>query len=128
MPVMTRRSTVDWVLARAAAAEPRVEVRHGVKVAGLLCATGRAASSAVGANPPHVTGLRTDHGELPADLVVDATGRRSPVDDWLARIGAPAHRNLVRRVRHRLLQPPLPDPAGRGAARAPGDQDRHRAR
>jgi 2-polyprenyl-6-methoxyphenol hydroxylase-like FAD-dependent oxidoreductase len=84
MPVMTRRSTVDWVLGRAVAAEPGVEVRYGVKVTGLLCATGRAA----GANPPHVTGLRTDQGELPADLVVDATGRRSPVDDWLARIGA----------------------------------------
>src|SRR5689334_4479149 len=88
MPVMTRRSTVDWVLGRAAAAEPRVEVRHGVKVAGLLCAAGMATRSAVGANPPHVTGLRTDRGDLPADLVVDATGRRSPVDDWLARIGA----------------------------------------
>ena len=84
MPVMSRRSTVDWVLGRAAAAEPGVELRYGVKAAGLLCAT----RSAVGPNPPHVTGLRTDHGDQPADLVVDATGRRSPVDDWLARIGA----------------------------------------
>jgi hypothetical protein len=40
------------------------------------------------ARPPHVTGVRTDRGDLPADLVVDATGRRSPVDDWLAQIGA----------------------------------------
>jgi 2-polyprenyl-6-methoxyphenol hydroxylase-like FAD-dependent oxidoreductase len=80
MPVMTRRSTVDWVLGRAAAAEPRVEVRYGVKVTGLL--------SAARTTPPHVTGLRTDQGDLPADLVVDATGRRSPADDWLARIGA----------------------------------------
>src|SRR5439155_10776996 len=53
-----------------------------------LCATGMATRSAVGANPPHVTGLRTDRGDLPADLVVDATGRRSPIDDWLAVIGA----------------------------------------
>ena len=35
-----------------------------------------------------MTGVRTDRGDLPADLVVDATGRRSPVDDWLAQIGA----------------------------------------
>ena len=84
MPVMTRRSTVDWVLGRAAAAEPRVELRYGVKVAGLLCCR----RSRRRHEPPHVTGLRTDHGDLPADLVVDATGRRSPVDDWLARIGA----------------------------------------
>jgi 2-polyprenyl-6-methoxyphenol hydroxylase-like FAD-dependent oxidoreductase len=88
MPVMTRRSTVDWVLGRAVAAEPRVEVRYGVKVAGLLCDPGMATRSVSGANLPHVTGLRTGRGDLPADLVVDATGRRSPVDDWLARIGA----------------------------------------
>ncbi len=84
MPVMTRRSTVDWVLRRTAAAEPRVEVRHGVKVTGLLAVPGRPA----GARPPHVTGVRTDRGDLPADLVVDATGRRSAAGDWLAQIGA----------------------------------------
>jgi hypothetical protein len=81
MPVMTRRATVDWVLGRVAAAEPRVEVRYGVKVTGLLAASGPAAV-------PHVTGVRTDQGDLAADLVVDATGRRSPVDDWLAQLGA----------------------------------------
>ena len=91
VPVMTRRSTVDWVLQRAAAAEPRVEVRGGVKVTGLLAVTGLVAIPGrrpVPARPPHVTGVRTDRGDLPADLVIDATGRRSPVDDWLAQIGA----------------------------------------
>jgi len=82
-PVMTRRSTVDWVLQRAAAAEPRVTVRSGVKVTGLLAAAGRP-----GGRPPHVTGVRTDRGDVPADLVVDATGGRSPIDDWLTQIGA----------------------------------------
>ena len=42
--MMTRRSTVDWVLQRAAAAEPRVTVRCGVKVTGLLAAPGRPAA------------------------------------------------------------------------------------
>ena len=87
IPVMTRRSTVDWVLGRAAAAEPRVEVRYGVKVAGLLTAAGPRSATGM-ARVPLVTGLRTDRGDLAADLVVDATGRRSPVDDWLAQIGA----------------------------------------
>jgi 2-polyprenyl-6-methoxyphenol hydroxylase-like FAD-dependent oxidoreductase len=82
-PMMTRRSTVDWVLQRAAAAEPRVTVRLGVKVTGLLTASGRP-----GDQPPHVTGVRTDCGDLAADLVVDATGRRSPIDDWLTQAGA----------------------------------------
>ena len=71
-PMMTRRSTVDRVLQRAAAAEPRVTVRFGVKVTGLLTAPGRPSS-----RPPHVTGVRTSRGDLAADLVVDATGRRS---------------------------------------------------
>lgn len=79
----TRRSTVDWVLQRTAAAEPRITVRCGVKVTGLLTAPGRS-----GGRPPHVTGVRTDRGEMAADLVVDATGRRSPIDDWLTQVGA----------------------------------------
>lgn len=38
---------------------------------------------------PHVTGVRTITGErLEGDLVVDAMGRRSPMDRWLAHIGA----------------------------------------
>jgi hypothetical protein len=68
-------------------------VRYGVKVVGLLTAVGP--RSAARPHPatgmvrvPRVTGVRTDRGGLPADLVVDATGRRSPVDDWLAQIGA----------------------------------------
>jgi 2-polyprenyl-6-methoxyphenol hydroxylase-like FAD-dependent oxidoreductase len=80
-PMMTRRSTVDWVLQRAAAAEPRVTLRYRVKVTGLLATQGQ---------QPHVTGVRTSQGDLRADLVADATGRRSPVDDWLAQIGARA--------------------------------------
>jgi 2-polyprenyl-6-methoxyphenol hydroxylase-like FAD-dependent oxidoreductase len=83
--MMTRRSTLDWVLQRAAAAEPGITVRCGVKVTGLLTAPGRPDG-----RPPHVTGVRTDRGDLPADLVVDATGRRSPVDEWLTQAGARA--------------------------------------
>ena len=80
-PMMTRRSTVNWVLQLAAAAQKRVTLRYGVKVTGLLATPGQ---------PPHVTGVRTSHGDLPARLVIDATGRRSPIDDWLKQIGARA--------------------------------------
>lgn len=77
--LMTRRSTVDWVLQRAVLAQPGVTPRPATRVTGLLTRPGR---------PPHVTGVRTGAGELRADLVVDATGRRSPVDRWLAEAGA----------------------------------------
>jgi 2-polyprenyl-6-methoxyphenol hydroxylase-like FAD-dependent oxidoreductase len=75
----TRRSTLDWVLRRTALAEPGVRIRDGTRVAGLAAVPGR---------PPHVTGVRTGHGDVAADLVIDATGRRSPVDRWLRSIGA----------------------------------------
>ncbi len=75
----TRRSTVDWVLSRIVAEEPKVTVRTGVKVVGLLSRPG---------GPPHVTGARTNDGEVRADLVVDAAGRRSAIETWLADLGA----------------------------------------
>jgi hypothetical protein len=72
---------VEYVFARAADAEPRVEVRRGVSVAGPVAAPldGR----------PHVTGVRTHGGEeLRADLVVEATGRGSKLPQWLAAAGS----------------------------------------
>lgn len=79
LPLMTRRATVDWVLGRAAAAESSVDLRYGVRVIGLVAEHG---------DPPRVRGIYTDHGELTGDLVVDAAGRRSPMDRWLTAIGA----------------------------------------
>lgn len=79
--LMSRRSTVDWILQCTALAEPLVTVRSGVRVTGLVAQPGQL---------PHVTGIRTDQGDLAADLVVGATGRRSPIDRWLEDIGARA--------------------------------------
>lgn len=78
-----RRPVVEAVIAGLAAAEPNVEVMRGVAVLGLL---------ADGSNGvPHVAGVVTDAGEeLPADLVVDASGRRSQLPAWLAALGARA--------------------------------------
>jgi 2-polyprenyl-6-methoxyphenol hydroxylase-like FAD-dependent oxidoreductase len=81
--VTGRRPVTEAVVAVAAAEHPRLSVRRGVRVAGLV------AGSAPLRGVPHVTGVRTDGGEeLAADLVVDATGRRSPSADWLAELGA----------------------------------------
>jgi len=77
--LQTRRSTVDWVLLRAVLAEPRIRPRSRVRVIGLTAAPGQ---------PLHVTGVRTREGNVPADLVIDSTGRRSPIDSWLTEIGA----------------------------------------
>jgi 2-polyprenyl-6-methoxyphenol hydroxylase-like FAD-dependent oxidoreductase len=78
-----RRVLVEAVLATAAEATPGVEVRRGVAVAGLI--SGASAQAGV----PHVTGVRTKDGEsIAADLVVDMSGRRSALPDWLQNIGA----------------------------------------
>ena len=83
--VTARRPVIEAALAAAAEATPGVTVRRGVAVAGLLTGEPRSGGGGV----PHVVGLRTEAGEeLRADLVVDMTGRRSPLPDWLSAIGA----------------------------------------
>jgi flavin-dependent dehydrogenase len=78
-----RRVLVEAVLAAAAEAAPGVEVRRGAGVAGLTAGD----SARIGI--PHVTGVRTrDREVIPADLVVDMSGRRSALPAWLEDIGA----------------------------------------
>ena len=77
--LMTRRSTLDWVLRKAIAADSAITRRSGERVLGLMALPG---------NPPHVTGVRTDDETIAADLVIDATGCRTPIDPWLKDIGA----------------------------------------
>jgi 2-polyprenyl-6-methoxyphenol hydroxylase-like FAD-dependent oxidoreductase len=85
--VTGRRPVAEAVIAAAAQEEPGVEVRRGLRVTELIA--GRSALPAV----PHTIGVRTSAGdELHADLVVDATGRRSRAPELLARLGAaPPH-------------------------------------
>jgi 2-polyprenyl-6-methoxyphenol hydroxylase-like FAD-dependent oxidoreductase len=79
-----RRTTFEWALRESVRARPEVGLREGVTVTGLVGETrdgGR----------PRVRGVRlADGGEVPAALVVDALGRRSPVPGWLVALGAPA--------------------------------------
>ncbi len=78
-----RRPVGEFVFATAAEREPRVTVRRGVRVAGLI------AGPSASPGTPHVVGVRTVDGEtLSADLVVDASGRQSRAPQWLEAIGA----------------------------------------
>jgi len=82
--VTGRRTVVEAVTSRVAEGTSGVTVRRGTAVAGLL-------TGAPGGNgaAPHVTGVALEDGErIEADLVVEATGRRSPLLRWLADIGA----------------------------------------
>ncbi len=78
-----RRCVVEAAAARLAVETPRLTIRRGAAVRGLL--TGTPANGRV----PNVLGVYLDNGErITADVVVDATGRRSPLPRWLADIGA----------------------------------------
>ncbi|MFF4975919.1 FAD-dependent oxidoreductase [Streptomyces sp. NPDC001083] len=74
----SRRIVLEAALAAAVRREPTVVVRRGCRVRGLTLREGR---------PPRVTGVRVGAETLRADLVVDASGRRSAVPDWLVAAG-----------------------------------------
>ena len=79
-----RRPVVESVLARVAADAPGITVRRGTAVTRLITGTPAAAGVC------HVAGVGLQDGtELRADLVVDATGRRSRLPALLVAIGAP---------------------------------------
>lgn len=76
-----RRTTFEWVVRTRVLAEPGIDLRVGVGVAGLLVEQGD-----VGL--PVVTGVALEDGtELRADAVVATTGRRGDVPAWLAAHG-----------------------------------------
>jgi 2-polyprenyl-6-methoxyphenol hydroxylase-like FAD-dependent oxidoreductase len=88
--VSGRRCVLEAAIASVAGQAPHLELRRGTAVAGLV--SGPSAHDGV----PHVAGVRLGTGEeIAADLVVDMTGRRSPLPQWLEAIGArPPHDEL----------------------------------
>ena len=85
-----RRVTLEWALRQHVLETGLVAFRDGAEVTGLVAEGGAA---------PRVTGVRTrtrggDETVLAARLVVDATGRRTRLGDWLEAIGAARPREL----------------------------------
>jgi 2-polyprenyl-6-methoxyphenol hydroxylase-like FAD-dependent oxidoreductase len=79
----SRRPVLELAFARAAANTTGVDIRRGEVVTSLL--TGPEVIPGV----PHIVGVELGDGEtLRADLVVDASGRRSAVGDMLVDAGA----------------------------------------
>ncbi len=76
-----RRPIVDGAFAHAAEDTPGVKIVRGVAV-------GAAISERAIDGVPHVSGVRTTDGEtIAADLVIDATGRRSKFVEWVTALG-----------------------------------------
>ncbi|MBX6342957.1 MAG: FAD-dependent monooxygenase, partial [Thermomicrobiaceae bacterium] len=107
--LQTRRHTLDRVLVEAAEATPGLDLRFGVAPVGLqLVDDGR--------TPPRVTGVEVAGGErLVADIVIDASGRRTRVPSWLAAFGVtlPSESwecGLVYFTRHYRIRPGIAPP------------------
>ncbi|TYK53158.1 NAD(P)/FAD-dependent oxidoreductase [Actinomadura decatromicini] len=78
--VLSRRLVYEGALRRVVEAQPGVEVLSGTSVKGLL-------TRGELAGVPRVVGVRLPSGEVAADVVVDASGRRTRSVRWLAEAG-----------------------------------------
>ncbi|WP_282703003.1 FAD-dependent oxidoreductase [Streptomyces sp. CC219B] len=86
--LLSRRLVFEAALRRRAAADPAVTLLRD-RATGLL-------SGPAPYGVPQVSGVRlAESGDLAADVVLDATGRRSPVAAWLTEIGAAPPRETV---------------------------------
>ncbi|HYS34808.1 MAG TPA: FAD-dependent monooxygenase [Pseudonocardiaceae bacterium] len=111
--VITRRSTFELVLRQRALARKGVRLTTGATVRGLITAAD---------DPLRVVGVRLSDGQTrTADIVVDATGRRSNVDEWLTEAGLPVPTvtsescKIVYYTRYyRMLSDTPPGPLNRG--------------
>ena len=82
-----RRPIIEWALRRAAAAEPAVEIRAGVRVSGLL-------RSEHGA--PRAAAVAVDGGDpVRGDIVVDALGRYRCPAGWPRAAGVPTDSGAI---------------------------------
>ncbi|GAB3886411.1 FAD-dependent oxidoreductase [Kibdelosporangium lantanae] len=104
-----RRSMLELFLGKEVESRPGISVDRGVVVDGLLGTT-------------RITGVRTRDGRsLTADLVVDASGRRSPAVRWLTHNGFTVPADEVESAEltyytrfYRLRDDGSPRPPGRG--------------
>lgn len=111
-----RRRTFEMVLRRETARRPGIDVRTAVAVRGLTL-------EGAAPGPRRVSGVRTATGAVPADIVLDTTGRRSLSGRWLADEGVPrsedlTHRSLITGYArfYRLLDGVRPGPLNRDNA------------
>lgn len=105
--VTARRPVLEAAIATVAGVEPRVQLLRGRRATGLLLEQRR------------VVGVHTAAGPLTAELVVDASGHRTPVPGWLRPYGlGPREQRSTEALTYytRHSRAGSPAPAGTGAA------------
>jgi 2-polyprenyl-6-methoxyphenol hydroxylase-like FAD-dependent oxidoreductase len=106
--VLASRPFVEATVRRRVAAEPSVSVREGDRVSGLAVSDGGDRVSGV---ELHASSRDVVTEHLPAELVVDCSGRGTPVPRWLDELGyqPPAVDELDVQVRYVTRRYELPD-------------------
>jgi 2-polyprenyl-6-methoxyphenol hydroxylase-like FAD-dependent oxidoreductase len=90
-----RRPVIEWALRRAAAAEPAIELRSGVRVMGLLKNEN---------GTPRAIGVATTDGDsVRGDVVVDALGRYRCPPGWPRANGEPTDSGAIYYCRYFAL-------------------------
>jgi flavin-dependent dehydrogenase len=111
------RDLIDDVVRRRVLAHPRVTLADETDVVGLFAGPG--ATSVAGVMIRRRTAGTADGwgtpAAMPADFVVDATGRTSRAPQWLAALGFPCPREAVVDARTRYATCIFAPPAGHGA-------------
>jgi flavin-dependent dehydrogenase len=88
--IAASRPLLDWLIREAALREPRIVLREDTDPLGLVGDADRVTGVTVRARQ-----RGAQAAELEADLVVDATGRGSPMKRWLAELSLPPVREDV---------------------------------
>lgn len=120
--VHCRRPVFECVLRRALLDEPLATLLTGSAAEGIELHTH-------GSGPPRVTGVRVHGRVVDAEVVVDASGRRSPVRRWLRGVGvSPPQEQVERRgimyySRYFKLRDGVDYPAWRGVLGPAGTTD-----
>jgi 2-polyprenyl-6-methoxyphenol hydroxylase-like FAD-dependent oxidoreductase len=120
--VHCRRPVFECELRRALLDEPLAKLLSGAVAEGIELRTH-------GSDPPLVTGVRVRGGVVAADVIVDASGRRSPVRRWLSGLGVSLPREEVEECgmvyysRYFKLREGLDYPSWRGVLGPGGSTD-----
>jgi 2-polyprenyl-6-methoxyphenol hydroxylase-like FAD-dependent oxidoreductase len=83
--ISATRALIEWCTRRRVLATPGVDVIDGAAIAGLIPGWDGRRVSGIHVDDPD--GRSDSRAALRADLVVDATGRRSRLPEWLDRLG-----------------------------------------
>ncbi len=124
--LLCRRATIETVLRRYVERMDNIRIVNGITIDGLVADRDADGILDVRALKVRRDGVEKFGEEIPADVVVDASGRTTGFPGWLAALGAEGPEEdddaeIVYYTRHYQLNEGVPEPARGGKDRSAGD-------